>query len=290
MSKNIRIVSPAKAIASEYIDHAITFLEHNSFEVQLGGHVLGQHHYFSGTDRERIHDFQAAIDDDTVDIILCARGGYGAIRIVDQIDYSALERKSKLVVGYSDITVFHHHINKHLNLPTIHATMPLNFKQNSKESLNSLMKAMKGEPNFYEIPGHESNLQGKGKGKLIGGNLAVIYALIGTNSDVNFTDKILFIEDVGEYIYSIDRMLWALDKAGKLSRLQGLIIGGMTNIKDTEIGFGQSVNDIILERVSAYGYPVSFNFPAGHLNDNRALVLGREALLTVKKESVTLLN
>jgi len=290
MKQIIRIVSPAKAISKDLINSAIALLEGHNFTVEVSENASGQHHYFSGTDEERLADFQAAINDENVDIILCARGGYGAIRIVDQINYSALKKKPKLIVGFSDITVFHHHINRYLRIPSLHATMPLNFNHNSKESITSLVRAMNGETNLYEIPGHESNLAGKAEGELIGGNLAIIYALIGTNSDIDFSDKILFIEDVGEYIYTIDRMLWALEKSGKLNKLKGLIVGGMTNINDTEIAFGQSVSEIILERVSVYGYPVCFDFPAGHLDDNRALVLGRKAMLTVTKKSVTLLN
>ncbi len=290
MSKIIRIVSPAKAISKDLIDYAQNLLESNGFSVEIGKNAIGQHHYFSGTDEERLNDFQAAIDDHSVDIILCARGGYGSIRIVDRISFSALKRYPKLIVGFSDITVFHLHVHQYLKLPTLHATMPLNFKNNSEESINSLIKALNEQSNFYKILSDKSNLQGKAKGQLIGGNLAIIYALIGTNSDINFAGKILFIEDVGEYIYAIDRMFWALEKSGKLSGLRGLIVGGMTSIKDTEVGFGQSVKDLILDRVSGYNYPVCFNFPAGHINDNRALVLGKESLLTVEKDNVTLLN
>ena len=290
MSKIIRIVSPAKAISADLIDEAVSFLSKKGFQVTLGDCVTGQHYYFSGTDEERLKDFQSAVDDQDVDIILCARGGYGSIRIVDQIDYSPLHQKPKLIVGFSDITVFHHHIHRYLNIPTIHATMPLNFGQNSEESMTSLVRAMNGQSNIYEIPGHNSNLAGKAEGILIGGNLAIIYTLIGTNSDIDFSNKILFIEEIGEYIYALDRMLWALDKAGKLSQLKGLIVGGMTNIRDTEVGFGMSVNEVVLEKVSRYGFPVCFNFPAGHLADNRALVLGRNALLTVKKNMVSLVN
>ena len=290
MKQIIRIVSPAKAIEAHHIDYAVTLLEQSGFTVELGKYVTGRHHYFSGTDKERLDDFQDAINTEHVDIILCARGGYGSIRIVDDLDYTPLKTSPKLIIGFSDITVFHHHVNKHFNLPTVHATMPLNFADNTSESIDSLTKAMKGKTNAYSLTTNPENITGSAEGILIGGNLSIIYALIGTNSDIDFTNKILFIEEVGEYNYTIDRMLWALDKADKLSKLKGLIVGGMTNIRDTETGFGKTIETLILERVSRYNYPVCFNFPSGHINDNRALVLGRKALLTITQEEVTLIN
>ena len=290
MKKIVRIVSPAKAIESEYIDFAKSFLESQNFIVEIGRLALGKSHYFSGSDQDRASDFQTAIDDDNVDIILCARGGYGSIRIIDQLDFSNLKKRAKLIVGFSDITVFHHHIHRHLTQQTIHASMPLNFKKNSPESLQTLVNSMRNIQNNYKIESHADNILGQASGQLIGGNLATIYALIGTNSDVNFDHKILFIEDVGEYKYAIDRMLWALTKAKKLQKLKGLIVGGMTNIKDTEVGFGASINEIIIQHVKSYDYPVTFSFPAGHVDDNRALVFGKECKLDVNRTSVTLSN
>ena len=290
MNKIIRIVSPAKAIEPSYIDFAQSFLEGHGFTVERGESVCNQNHYFAGSDAVRTQDFQAAIDADHVDVILCARGGYGSIRIIDQLDFSPLKSKPKLIIGFSDITVFHHHIHEHLEIPTVHATMPLNFQENTQESLDSLLNVLNGQANHYSIPTVDDNISGLAEGELIGGNLAIIYALIGTNSDINFEGKILFIEEVGEYIYAIDRMLFALKKSGKLSQLNGLIVGGMTNIKDTDPIFGKTIHQIILDSVAEYGYPVCFNFPAGHIEDNRALVFGRNTTLNISQFSVSVLN
>ena len=277
----IRIVSPAKAIEKKHVDFSKNYLENNGFEVEISRHCLGQSNYFSGTDWERVKDFQNALDDNSVDVILCARGGYGCIRIIDDLDFSNFVKHPKLIIGFSDVTVFHNHIHTHFNLPTVHATMPLNFSDNSAESLQSMVNVIKNKPIRHELISHSKNKFGSASTVVVGGNLAIIYALIGTNSDINLDGKILFIEDVGEYIYAIDRMLWALKKSGKLDKLAGLMVGGMTNIKDTEVPFGKTVEDVILDAVKYLEIPVCFNFPAGHINDNRAIILGKKALLQV---------
>jgi len=282
----IRIVSPAKAIEKRHIDFAKHYLQKNGFEVEISTHCLGQSHYFSGTDSDRRVDFQNALDDNSVDVILCARGGYGCIRIVDDLDFTNFIENPKLIIGFSDVTIFHNHINGNYSLPTVHASMPLNFSDNSEESLQSIVDVINKAPLKYEIERHKNNIIGKVEAEVVGGNLAIIYALIGTNSDLNLEGKILFIEDLGEYIYTIDRMMWALQKAGKLKNLAGLIVGGMTNIKDTEIPFGKTVEDVILERVNHLNIPVCFNFPAGHINDNRAIIIGKRALLQVSDFAV----
>lgn len=277
----IRIVSPAKSIEKEHVDSAIVFLESHNFKVDLSANCLGKHYYFSGSDEERRTDFQSALDDDTVDVILCARGGYGCIRIVDGLDFTKFRSNPKLIIGFSDVTVFHNHLHSNFNLPSVHATMPLNFSSNSSESLQSLVDVIEGNKIKYEIDANLNNKIGTVTAEVVGGNLAIIYALIGTNSDVDLDDKILFIEDVGEYIYAIDRMMWALQKSGKLNKLGGVIVGGLTNIKDTDISFGKTVERVILERVEHLSIPVCFDFPAGHINDNRAIILGKKATLSV---------
>ena len=283
----IRIVSPAKAIEKSHVDFAKRFLESQGFLVEVSEGCLGNHHYFSGTDKERLVDFQTALDDNSVDVILCARGGYGCLRIIDDLDFSNFIMNPKLIVGFSDVTVFHNHINSHFDLPTVHATMPLNFESNSKESLQSLVDVIKGKEVSYVLPTNINNKIGSTKAVIIGGNLAIIYALIGTNSDINLDGKILFIEDVGEYIYTIDRMFLALKKSGKLKTLAGLIVGGMTNIKDTEVPFGKTLEEIILEHVDHLNIPVCFDFTAGHIDDNRAIIFGKEVELNVLPVKVT---
>jgi muramoyltetrapeptide carboxypeptidase len=282
----IRIVSPAKVIEKSHIDFAKNFLDSNGFTVEISENCLGNFHYFSGTDLERLSDFQNAIDDNSVDVILCARGGYGCIRIIDDLDFSNFIKQPKLIFGFSDVTVFHNHINGKFGLPTVHSSMPLNFETNATESLQSIVDVINCKVQKYDFNSNNHNKLGTVEAEIVGGNLAIIYALIGTNSDINLDGKILFIEDVGEYIYSIDRMLWALKKSGKLKNLAGLIVGGMTNIKDTEVPFGKSLEEIILESVSHLHIPVCFNFPAGHINDNRAIIFGKTAKLSVLNDTV----
>lgn len=281
MSKKIHITAPAKVIDKACIDYAVDFFQKNGFDVSLAKHVLGQHNYFSGTDAERLADFQAALDDDSIDFILCARGGYGSVRIIDDLDFSKFVKKPKLIIGFSDITVFHNHIHTRCNLPTVHASVPLNFQSNTKEALESLVNVLKGKQNRYEIQSSRFNRIGEVKAVVVGGNLSIIYSLIGTNSDLDTDGKILFIEDIGEHIYALDRILYSLKKSNKLQKLAGLIVGGMTNIKDTEIPYGKNVEEVISEIVSPYNFPVCFNFPAGHVDDNRAIVFGKEASLKV---------
>ncbi|MDA7803731.1 LD-carboxypeptidase [Crocinitomix sp.] len=285
--KKIRILSPAKQIDQIHVDFAEEFLQKNHFDVEIGTYALGQDHYFSGTIEERLSDFQYAINDPSVDIILCSRGGYGSVQIIDQLDFSAFKEKPKLIVGYSDITVFHNHIYGQLGFPSLHATAPLNFASNSLEALASMLNAINGNANRYEFDSHISNIIGEAEGNVIGGNLAIVYSLLGTNSDVDFTDKILFIEDVGEAIYAIDRMFYAFEKAGRLKQLKGVIVGGLTNMKDSEIPFGITVEEVIQNHIQKYSIPLAFNFPAGHIDDNRAVMIGVMAKIEVGENGST---
>jgi len=285
--KKIRIVSPAKSIDQVHVDFAENFLEEHGFEIEIGTYALGQDHYFSGTVQERLSDFQYALDDPSIDIILCARGGYGCVQLIDELDFSAFLQDPKLIVGYSDVTVFHSHITANFQLQTIHATAPLNFAENTTEALESLLNALKGRENTYEFGSHARNVLGDVEAEVIGGNLAILYSLLGTNSEVNFKDKILFIEEVGEAVYAVDRMFYALKKAGKLKQIKGLMVGGMTHMKDSEIPYGKSVEEVIHDHIAPLNIPLAFNFPAGHIDDNRALIMGKKAKLSVGFESVT---
>jgi len=287
--KSIRIVSPAKAIDIKHLDFAIEFLTSKGYEVELSKFAAGSVNYFSGTDEERLADFQSAVNDESIDVILCSRGGYGAVRIVDSVDFSALKKSPKLIIGYSDITVFHSALNR-LDIESVHATVPLNFEENTTESLQSFFNVLSSSENRYEIESHSLNRQGKSKAPVVGGNLAVLASLIGTNSDISMDGKILFFEDIGEAVYAIDRMMWTLKKSGKLDKLAGLIVGRMTQMKDSEIPFGKSVEEVIRASVEDYEYPLCFNFPAGHIDDNRAIIFGREASLNVGGEGVEFLQ
>ena len=278
----IAIVAPAKAIEKEHIDFAVDFFEQHGYKVLVGKNCLNQYHYFAGTDEERLSDFQEALDNPEIKAIICARGGYGCVRIVDEIQWASLLNHPKWIVGFSDVTVFHQRINI-LGLPSIHGTMPLNFKENSSEALTTLLQHLEGNHQAISISSHPMNIQGKAEGTLIGGNLSILYSLLGTDDEVNFQDAILFIEDLAEQLYHLDRMLFAFKKAGVFSQIKGLIIGGMTDMKDTAIPFGKSLEEIIVEHIKPFNIPLVFNFPAGHINDNRALVFGKEIRLEVEE-------
>lgn len=284
--KKIRIVSPAKSIDSKHIDFAEGFLRSKGYEVTVSDHARGQHHYFSGTDAERRHDLQQALDDPEIDVILCSRGGYGSVRIVDLLDYSMFLRHPKWVFGYSDITVFHNRMNR-MGFHSVHSTAPLNFEENTEEALQSLVNAIEEVENEYNIPAHSLNREGEVKEKVVGGNLSILCSLIGTDDELKTKNRILFIEEIGEAVYAIDRMMWQLKKAKLLKGLDGLIVGGITGIKDSEVPYGKTAEEVIREAVEEYDYPVCFGFPAGHINDNRALILGKQAKLTVGSSGAT---
>ena len=277
----IRIIAPAKAIEAEFVEFAKEFLEKNGFRVLVGKHTLGRWNYLSGTDAERMADMQEALDDPECKAILCARGGYGSVRILEKLNWAGFLREPKWLVGFSDITFFHNHIQA-CDLPSIHATMPLNFKENTAESLNSLIDALTGNPRIYQYPAENAYFKkGKAEGKLVGGNLAVLHALMGTTKQPEFRDAILFIEDIGEYLYAIDRMLYTLELAGVFDKISGLIVGGMTNISDSNPPLGFTLEEIIKEKSWYRSFPVCMNFPAGHIDDNCALVFGEMAKLEV---------
>ena len=265
------------------MDEAVELLESWGLQVVLGETVTSDFHQFAGTDEFRAQELQEFIDDDNIKAIIAARGGYGCIRIIDKIDFSPLLENPKWLVGFSDITVLHSALQK-LGLQSIHGQMPATIPDSSSAGLESLRKVLFGEEVFYSYSSNPKNIPGIVKGTLIGGNLSILISLLGSETDLDYTDKILFIEDVGEYLYAIDRMVRTLDRAGKLSKLKGLIVGSFTSLKDNLIPFGFNVQQIIYEVVKDYGYPVAFDFPAGHIEDNRALVLGRECEMRVGED------
>ena len=281
--KKIRIVSPAKHIDQLSVDFTLELLRLNGFNVEIGTYALGQHHYFSGSLEERLSDFQYALDDPTVDIILCARGGYGSVQLIDKLDFSKFQKNPKFIVGYSDITVFHCHVSTKLNSSTVHGTAPLNFSKNTNEAIQSLLNVFNGIKNSYKIAAHSNNILGTITAPVIGGNLSILYSLLGTNSDADYRGKILFIEEIGEAIYAIDRMFYALKKAGKLNQIKGVIVGGLTNIKDSEIPYGKTVQEVIKSHIEPLSIPLCFNFPAGHIADNRAIIMGRNTILEIRE-------
>lgn len=283
----VAITCPAKKLPHALSD-AVNLLSSWGLEVVLGETVSTGYHQFSGTDAARAKDLQGFLDDPEIKAIFAARGGYGTVRIIDRLDFSSLKKQAKWVVGFSDITVLHAHVQAQLDLCSIHGQMPLTIPDASSESLQSLQKALFGEALSYEYAVQTRAKVGHAQGELIGGNLSILLAIAGSVSEPDYRNKILFIEDVGEYIYALDRMLWALKRSGKLAHLKGLIVGGFTELKDYDPPFGQGVADIILEITAEYNYPIAFDFPAGHQADNRALILGKNVTLTVTEQLISL--
>jgi muramoyltetrapeptide carboxypeptidase len=279
----VSIIAPARKVSLAEMEPAIRKLKEWGLKVLTGPHLFGENNQYSGTDSERISDFQLMLDNPEVKAIFAARGGYGTLRIIDYLDFTAFRRNPKWIVGFSDVTVLHSHIHSQYDIETLHAAMPFTFPSDglNTESILSLRNALFGEEIRYEIPTSNQSRLGMNKGILAGGNLSILYALQGSFSDINTRGKILFLEDLDEYLYHIDRMMLSLKRSGKLSGLAGLIIGGMTKMNDNPVPFGLTAEEIVAELVSEYDYPVCFGFPAGHLDDNRALILGRQITLEV---------
>ena len=283
----IGIISTARKINLEELTPAIKMLEIWGLQVVLGLNLFEVDNQFSGTVKQRTADLQAMIDDESIAAILCARGGYGTVQLIDNIDFSNLKKTPKWIVGYSDVTVLHSHLNK-LGIASLHATMPINFKTNVKESLASLKNGLFGNENNILCGPHPFNKFGKVEAEVVGGNLSILYSLLGSNSDVDTDGKILFIEDLDEYMYHVDRMMINLKRNGKLKNLKALIIGGMNDMNDNTIPFGKTAEEIILEYTKDYDFPICFGFPSGHLDDNRTLVFGIECTLEINENGVIL--
>lgn len=275
----IGVLACARKISFDEIQPAITIFNGWGLEVVLSKNLFNADNQFSGTDDERAEDLQTMLDDASIKAVISARGGYGTIRIVDKIDFTQFKKHPKWLVGYSDITVLHSHINN-FRIETLHATMPINFTKN-KDATETLYKALFGEQLNYEAEVHPLNRKGNAEAELIGGNLSLLYALTGSVSEIDTKGKILFIEDLDEYLYHVDRMMMNLKRAGKLDHLAGLIVGGMCDMKDNTIPFGKTAEEIISDAVKEYSYPICFNFPAGHIDKNFALYFGRKVKLNV---------
>jgi len=276
----IAIVSPAKAIEAEHIDFAKHFFESKGFEVIIGEHAYGQYNYFSGTDEERMQDFQLALDNPEVKAIICARGGYGCVRITDHLQWANLLREPKWIVGFSDVTVFHLQALQ-LGVESIHATMPLNYRENSVEALESLLASLTAAKVDHSWKSSPFDREGEASGELIGGNLSILYSLLATPLKPDFTGKILFIEDVGEQMYHLDRILQTMKLGGVFDKISGLIVGGMTDMRETAMPTTWTVEQLVLDQLRYRKIPVAFNAPTGHISDNRALICGAPAMFTI---------
>jgi muramoyltetrapeptide carboxypeptidase len=280
----IAIVCPAGFMAAEKAQTCIDTLREWGYQVRIGNTLGGtSENYFSGADEQRIADLQQVLDDPSVKAILCGRGGYGLSRIIDRLDLTGFQRTPKWVIGFSDITVLHAHIFTNYHIATLHAPMAGAFNDGGAltEGVLSLRRALAGEPAAYTCPAHPLDRHGKATGQLVGGNLSLLAHMIGTPSDTDTDGKILFLEDVGEYLYNIDRMLRQLKRSGKLARLAGLLVGGFTELKDTTRPFGATVETIIGDVLGEYDYPVCFGFPVSHGKDNVALKIGVDHTLLV---------
>ncbi len=290
MGNTIGITCPAAPLSLENIQPMLTQLEQWGFKIVIGQTIGNSFHTFSDTDANRRKEFQHMLDDDSIDAILFGRGGYGVVRIIDGIDFSTFIKKPKWLVGYSDITCIHNHIHSNYNIATIHAHMSGGYMQENKDeaSTQSILDVLTGKRIEYTCTTHPLNKQGVCSGVLTGGNLAVLSDLIGTNSDINTDGKIFCIEDIGEYSYNIDRMLWQLYKSNRLKNLAGLLVGGFTDTKNNDIPFFQSPYESVLEKITAYNYPVCFDFPIGHQARNMALKFGSNYTLNVANNTVTL--
>ena len=266
------------------------------FEIKLGDTIGKRDHTFGGTDQERLNDLQQMLDDKNCRAILCARGGYGAIRIIDKLNFTQFIAHPKWIIGFSDATVLHAHINRNFGIATLHSKMCNSFPDDWSTadadqlvSIESIRQCLVGENMSYAVPSSAKNKPGIGHGTLIGGNLKTFETLADSVSDINTDGKILFVEDKDEYLYSIDRMFWNLKRSGKLDHLKGLIVGGFKTIKDDPgEEFGMTLEEIVLEKVSEYNYPVCFDFPVGHQKNNMALKCGVMHELTVSDSTCTL--
>ena len=284
----IGIVCPAGYMPFEKAKACISSLHEWGFKVKVGKTLGNRYNYFSGTDEERLNDLQSMLDDSEVKAILCGRGGYGLSRIIDDVNFKRFKKNPKWIIGYSDITLLHAHLFSQLKIASLHSPMASAF--NNGGAKNEFVQALKcvltGERHNYSCNAHSLNKNGIAQGLLVGGNLSLLIHLIGTASDVDTKNKILFLEDIGEYLYNIDRMMMQLKRAGKLNKLAGLIIGGFTEIKDTTIPFGQDVYSIIHEKVKEFDYPVCFNFPVSHTERNYPLKVGVLHQLEVSENGV----
>ncbi len=283
----IGIVSTARKISKEELSFAKNTLQGWGLKVILGKNLFQEYNQFAGTDMQRSTDLQKMIDNPDIKAIICARGGYGTVRILDLVDFSNFQANPKWIAGYSDVTALHSTLHN-LNITSLHSTMPINFASNTKNSLESLKQTLFGNLISYNFPRHDLNRVGHAKGKVVGGNLSIIYSLLGSNADINTDDKILFLEDLDEYLYHVDRMMMNLKRNGKLSKLAGLVVGEMSNMNDNTIPFGKSAMEIISESVSEYDYPVAFNFPGGHIDNNNTIILGQTAKLTIDRKNSNL--
>ncbi len=279
----IGLISTARKISKEELEPSMKIFDKWGLKVKFASHLFEVQNQFAGSDEQRLADLQGFIDNPELKAIICVRGGYGTVRIIDELNFLSLLSKPKWVCGFSDVTVLLNKLNS-VGIECLHSSMPISFPNNSKESIESLRKVLFGEEHIIKIPSNPLNRNGKARGKVIGGNLSILYSQLGSPTAFNTEGQILFIEDLDEYLYHIDRMVYNLKRNSYFEKLAGLIVGGMSSMNDNSVPFGRNAEEIISDIVRPYNFPVCFGFPAGHVEDNRSLIFGRRANLLVGYE------
>ncbi len=276
----VAILATARKHIVKSMQPTIDLLESWGLHVVVGESIGLEENQLAGSDAKRAADLQEQLDNPNIKAIWCARGGYGTVRVVDLIDFTQFKKSPKWLVGFSDVTVLHNHLNT-MGYKSIHGIMPISLAKASKEAIESLRLSLFGQPLQYAIDPHPMNRLGKATGEVVGGNLSILYSVLGSPSAIDCTDKILYIEDLDEYLYHIDRMMMNLKRNGCLESLKGIIVGSMTDMKDNDIPWGKNALEIVQDVTKQYNIPVIFNFPAGHIHDNRALILGNNVTIEV---------
>ncbi len=285
----VAIVAPSGILKNrdEEVGRAVALLDSLGLNVVVGKHVFNQADHFAGTDDERCEDFQNALDDPAISAIWCARGGYGTVRILDKLDYTKFKNHPKWIIGYSDITALHNQIHNE-GYQSIHALMGVSLTKDLdeiKDTVDTFVSTIFGNPVDYTLEGSSYNRVGESSGPLVGGNLTMLHTMLGSETSIDVTGKILFIEEIGEYKYHIDRMLQSLKRAGYFDHCKGVIVGDMSKLRKNTTLWGTSVEQLVLDALSEYDFPIAFNMPAGHEKDNRAMVFGKSIILKVEKGS-----
>jgi muramoyltetrapeptide carboxypeptidase len=280
----IAILATARKNVDDNLKPAIDLLHSWGLEVIIGNTIGLDNNQLAGTDEQRAADFQQQLDNPNIKGIWCVKGGYGTVRIIDLLDFTQFKRNPKWIIGFSDITVLHNHLNT-MGFKSIHGIMPISITRASTEAIESLKLALFGGQLTYQIASDEMNRVGTATGELVGGNLSILYSLLGSPSAIDCTDKILFIEDLDEYLYHIDRMMMNLKRNGCLESIKGIIVGSMSKMRDNDIPWGKNAVQIVEDVTKAYNIPILYTFPAGHIHDNRALILGSKVSINVGKES-----
>lgn len=288
----VAIVAPSGVLKNrtEEVNKAQELLKSWGLHVVVGKHVFSQANHFAGTDDERCEDLQKALDDPKISAIWCARGGYGTVRILDKLNYTKFRKNPKWLIGYSDITALHNQIHNE-GFETIHGMMCTSLQDEQdtiKETIETFKNALFGKPLAYTLKGSNYNKIGATKGGLVGGNISILASMLGSKTNIAASGKILFIEEIGEYEYTIDRMLQSLKRAGYFDACAGVVVGNISKIKKNTTAWGSSVQQLILDALADYNFPIAFNMPAGHEKDNRALILGRTVELVVEKDQSTI--